>query len=89
MVRNIGSVVNEAYIGIGLSKCNEHANVRLRTDVRIDINGGEKILLRLRPAHAPDTFYDEEEIVHTMLHEVRALVLSHDCPLIRRTVLRS
>ncbi len=27
--------------------------------------------MRLRPAHAPDTFYDEEDILHTMLHEVR------------------
>ncbi|KAH9929760.1 WLM domain-containing protein [Fomitopsis serialis] len=36
----------------------------------VDINGGQKILLRLRPAHAPDTFYDEEDIVHTMLHEL-------------------
>ena len=31
---------------------------------------GQKILLRLRPAWAPDTFYPEEDIVHTMLHEV-------------------
>jgi hypothetical protein len=30
---------------------------------------GQKILLRLRPAWAPDTFYPEEDIVHTMLHE--------------------
>ncbi|KZT73223.1 WLM-domain-containing protein [Daedalea quercina L-15889] len=36
----------------------------------VDINGGQKILLRLRPAHAPGTFYDEEDIVHTMLHEL-------------------
>jgi WLM domain len=31
---------------------------------------GQKILLRLRPAWAPDTFYPEEDIIHTMLHEV-------------------
>jgi len=31
---------------------------------------GQKILLRLRPAWAPDTFYPEEDIVHTMLHEL-------------------
>jgi hypothetical protein len=37
-----------------------------------DINGGQKILLRLRPAHAPDTFYEEEQIVLVMLHEVRS-----------------
>ncbi|KAI0778767.1 WLM domain-containing protein [Trametes elegans] len=36
----------------------------------LDINAGQKILLRLRPPHAPDTFYDEEDIVHTMLHEL-------------------
>ncbi|KAI0362953.1 WLM-domain-containing protein [Pilatotrama ljubarskyi] len=34
------------------------------------INAGQKILVRLRPAHAPDTFYDEEDIVRTMLHEL-------------------
>ncbi|OCH95681.1 WLM-domain-containing protein [Obba rivulosa] len=36
----------------------------------LNINSGQKILLRLRPAHAPDTFYDEEDIVRTMLHEL-------------------
>ncbi|EPQ60315.1 WLM-domain-containing protein [Gloeophyllum trabeum ATCC 11539] len=36
----------------------------------LDVNGGEKILLRLRPAWAPDTFYDLEDVVHTMLHEL-------------------
>ena len=42
-----------------------------------DMNMGQKILLRLRPAHAPDTFYDEEEVVQTMLHEAsRELYLS-------------
>lgn len=35
-----------------------------------DRNGGEKILIRLRPAHAPDTFYDEDHLIGTMLHEV-------------------
>ncbi|KAH9837355.1 WLM-domain-containing protein [Rhodofomes roseus] len=38
--------------------------------VGLNINAGQKIFLRLRPAHAPDTFYDEEDIVHTMLHEL-------------------
>jgi len=38
--------------------------------VGLNVNGGQKILLRLRPAHAPDTFFDEESIVHTMLHEL-------------------
>ncbi|KAH9897816.1 WLM domain-containing protein [Cubamyces lactineus] len=36
----------------------------------LDINAGQKILVRLRPADAPDTFFDEEDIVHTMLHEL-------------------
>jgi len=31
---------------------------------------GQKILVRLRPAHSPDSFFPEEDIVHTMLHEV-------------------
>ncbi|KDQ63176.1 hypothetical protein JAAARDRAFT_188782 [Jaapia argillacea MUCL 33604] len=38
--------------------------------IGLNVNGGEKILLRLRPAWAPDTFYDIEDIVHTMLHEL-------------------
>lgn len=36
----------------------------------VDVNAGQKILIRLRPAWAPDTFYDEDDLVHTMLHEV-------------------
>ncbi|KAL4070533.1 hypothetical protein J3A83DRAFT_4358692 [Scleroderma citrinum] len=35
----------------------------------VDVNGGEKILLRLRPAWAPDTFYEEDQVVRVMLHE--------------------
>ena len=35
-----------------------------------DVNGGEKILLRLRPAWASDTFYDEDQVVRVILHEV-------------------
>lgn len=38
--------------------------------VGLNINMGQKILLRLRPAWAPDTFYDQEDIIHTMLHEL-------------------
>lgn len=38
--------------------------------VLLDVNMGQKILLRLRPARAPDTFYEEEDIIGTMLHEV-------------------
>ncbi|KAH7922803.1 WLM-domain-containing protein [Leucogyrophana mollusca] len=36
----------------------------------VDVNGGEQILLRLRPAWAPDTFYDEDQVVRVMLHEL-------------------
>ncbi|PSS29655.1 hypothetical protein PHLCEN_2v2803 [Hermanssonia centrifuga] len=36
----------------------------------LDVNGGQKILLRLRPARAPHTFYDEEHVIGTMLHEL-------------------
>ncbi|EKM61412.1 uncharacterized protein PHACADRAFT_247978 [Phanerochaete carnosa HHB-10118-sp] len=38
--------------------------------VALNINAGQKILLRLRPAHSPDAFYEEEDAVHTMLHEL-------------------
>ncbi|KAJ7665209.1 WLM domain-containing protein [Mycena polygramma] len=38
--------------------------------IGLNVNAGQKILLRLRPAHAPDTFFEEEEVVHTMLHEL-------------------
>ncbi|KAJ7508580.1 WLM domain-containing protein [Mycena galericulata] len=38
--------------------------------IGLNVNGGQKILLRLRPAHAPDTFYEEEDVVQTMLHEL-------------------
>jgi hypothetical protein len=31
---------------------------------------GQKILVRLRPDNAPDSFLPEESIVGTMLHEV-------------------
>ena len=41
---------------------------------RPDVNGGQKILLRLRPPWAPDTFYDEEQLVLVMLHEVLYMV---------------
>ena len=41
-----------------------------------DINMGEKILLRLRPAWAADTFLPEEDIIHTMLHEVIPFILT-------------
>ncbi|KAI0828912.1 WLM domain-containing protein [Trametes gibbosa] len=36
----------------------------------LNINAGQKILVRLRPPHAPHTFYDEEDVIRTMLHEL-------------------
>lgn len=36
----------------------------------LDVNGGQQILLRLRPNWAPNTFYSEEELIGVMLHEV-------------------
>ncbi|KAF8808015.1 WLM-domain-containing protein [Phlegmacium glaucopus] len=44
-----------------------------------DINMGQKILLRLRPASSPDTFLPEDSLVGTMLHELTHNVHSpHD-----------
>lgn len=37
----------------------------------LNVNGGQKILLRLRPHHAPDTFLEFDDVIGTMLHEVR------------------
>jgi len=42
----------------------------------LDINGGQKILVRLRPAHSPDWFYPQEELIGTMLHEVTIIDIS-------------
>lgn len=36
----------------------------------LNVNGGEKILLRLRPAWASDTFLEEDQVVRVMLHEL-------------------
>ncbi|KAL7410498.1 WLM domain-containing protein [Mrakia frigida] len=33
-------------------------------------NGGEQILIRLRPAHSPDRFLDLDDLIGTMLHEL-------------------
>ncbi|KAF8755986.1 WLM protein [Rhizoctonia solani] len=35
-----------------------------------DINSGDKILIRLRPARSPGTFYPIEQLVRVMLHEL-------------------
>ena len=40
----------------------------------LDMNMGQKILVRLRPYYDPDTFLPEESIVGTMLHEVCTLL---------------
>ncbi|KAG9104128.1 hypothetical protein FRC06_005245 [Ceratobasidium sp. 370] len=36
----------------------------------LNVNAGAKILIRLRPARAPDTFYPIEQLVRVMLHEL-------------------
>ncbi|KAG8733203.1 hypothetical protein FRC11_007991 [Ceratobasidium sp. 423] len=36
----------------------------------LDINSGDKILIRLRPAQSPGTFYPIEQLVRVMLHEL-------------------
>jgi hypothetical protein len=53
---------------------------------------GQKILLRLRPHFDPDAFLPEEDLVHTMLHEVgnrpspRLPLRSHRLPHLLRIV---
>ncbi|KAF5312787.1 hypothetical protein D9619_002813 [Psilocybe cf. subviscida] len=36
----------------------------------LNVNMGQKILVRLRPPFSPDTFMSEEDVVQTMLHEL-------------------
>ncbi|KAG8741667.1 hypothetical protein FRC10_002596 [Ceratobasidium sp. 414] len=36
----------------------------------LDVDAGAKILIRLRPARSPDTFYPIEQLVRVMLHEL-------------------
>ncbi|KAG9125987.1 hypothetical protein FRC07_005320 [Ceratobasidium sp. 392] len=36
----------------------------------LNVNAGAKILVRLRPAQSPDTFYPIEQLVRVMLHEL-------------------
>lgn len=36
----------------------------------VNINRGAKICIRLRPFHSPDSFYDMDSLVGTMLHEL-------------------
>ncbi|KAG2138690.1 WLM domain-containing protein [Suillus bovinus] len=38
--------------------------------VGLNVNGGEQILLRLRLPWAPDIFYEEDQVVRVMLHEL-------------------
>lgn len=40
----------------------------------MNVNGGEQILLRLRLPWAPDTFYEEDQVVRVMLHELTHIV---------------
>ncbi|CDZ96996.1 wlm-domain-containing protein [Phaffia rhodozyma] len=45
----------------------------------LNVNGGQKILIRLRPQHAQDTFLDLDDLIGTMLHELAHNVHgSHD-----------
>ncbi|KAJ4485675.1 WLM domain-containing protein [Lentinula aciculospora] len=36
----------------------------------LNVNMGQKILVRLRPHHSPDSFLPEEDVVQTVLHEL-------------------
>ncbi|KAF8167489.1 WLM domain-containing protein [Crassisporium funariophilum] len=36
----------------------------------LNVNMGQQILVRLRPAHSPNSFLPEEDIIGTMLHEL-------------------
>ncbi|PPQ64287.1 hypothetical protein CVT26_002170 [Gymnopilus dilepis] len=36
----------------------------------LNVNMGQKILVRLRPSYSPDSFLPEEDVVGTMLHEL-------------------
>ncbi|KAJ2934341.1 hypothetical protein H1R20_g2788, partial [Candolleomyces eurysporus] len=36
----------------------------------LNVNGGQKIMLRLRPHHSPTWFFELDEVVQTMLHEL-------------------
>src|SRR5213083_932152 len=45
----------------------------------LNTNSGQIINIRLRPAKSPDTFYDMETLMDTMLHElVHNVHLEHD-----------
>jgi hypothetical protein len=46
------------------------------TDYSTDVNMGQQILVRLRYAGSPDAFLPLEDVVGTMLHEVRGPVVS-------------
>ncbi|KAH8102380.1 WLM domain-containing protein [Cristinia sonorae] len=53
----------------GFSPSLQNSSLQIQTFL-VNVNGGQKILVRLRPAAVPDTFYDEEDVVQTMLHEL-------------------
>ncbi|CAE6441144.1 unnamed protein product, partial [Rhizoctonia solani] len=46
------------------------SNGFLITNQGLNINSGDKILIRLRPARSPGTFYPIEQLVRVMLHEL-------------------
>ena len=53
-----------------------------------DINMGQQILVRLRPHFDPDAFFPEEDVLHTMLHEVSECS-SLSIPVAHRALFRS
>src|SRR4051794_13036002 len=44
----------------------------------MNMNRGTKIFLRLRPPGALDTFYDTEQLVLVMLHEVSCIICARE-----------
>lgn len=59
-----------SYILLGLSTLFASTS-SFDSDGGADENMGQKIFLRLRPAHSQDSLLSEEHVVQTMLHEVR------------------
>lgn len=51
-----------------LSALGQHPCLPVLRDV--DINSGDKILIRLRPSRSPGAFYPIEQLVRVMLHEL-------------------
>lgn len=45
----------------------------------LNINKGQEVKIRLRPARDPDSFYDWHHILGTMLHEVSSRTFFFSC----------